>query len=147
MPKVFVVKDPTPWFDQFVSSIQHMVYRNRGLSQEFVMNGMLRGVRDPNQLILAAVEDDDHADLAGWMFAIFVQDTYKPWVEVWGLWSKPGRYHEMAQEAFDTLVEWATYKGATRLVCTLHRAPQVYLKKFFAPLGFAQTGIVIERSL
>lgn len=145
--KPFIVDDPTPWMDQFIRTAGIMAKRCGGSSVEFIINNMLKGLGHPNNLILAACEEGRPEELVAWLLAVYVPDTYKPWVEVWALWIKPGLAREMRDLGGDILLDWAKYKGAVRIVSVLTRSPRVFLEMFHKLLGFEQTGIVIERSL
>src|SRR5262245_22029365 len=112
-----------------------MTARCGGTSSEFVVNSMIRGTRNPNQLILAAHPEGEPSRLAGWVFVIFVEDTYQPWAEVWGLWCEPRAFKTLMPMANEAVVQWAKAKGAKRLMAIATRSPRVQHERFYGPAG------------
>lgn len=145
--KVFVVIDPAPWFDQFVSTIGTMVLRCGGSSTEFVVNTMLANVSNPNHVIFGIYDEEDPSTLVAWVFLVYVHDTFQPWVEAWAFWCKPSLFKQVWEVTEEPVLAWARGKGAVRIMAIATRTPRVFFERFYKGLSFRKAGIVLERKL
>lgn len=133
-------------FDDLVDGVAKMIGKtgSRGQSTETIVKLILGTVGKPNTFLLTGYDDD--ARFQGFVYAMLV-DAHPPWVDIIGIYTRPGVGVSSKYEVFEFLKAWARSKGATKIMAGITRRPQTFFKMFHQPLGFEAIGLIVEYDL
>ena len=115
-----------------------------GQTPERILRIMASGVSNPDVYLLIGL--DDVGVIVGFLLAVCMRDT-TPWIEVVGLWTKPGIATALRSEGHDMLCQWARTRGAKKIFSAITRSYDLFFKFFHEPLGYKKIGIIVEFDL
>lgn len=143
-------KELGPFIDFLIEAGNKMVKKTGDptATSELLMRNISVNVANGSGFLLVHA-DDNTKKLDAFMFAVFLGGSAK-FVEFIGMWTAPGVGKKFRFQANQLFEKWAREKGARKIVAGLTRGKKHGLKffKFFhEPLGWKQTGIIIEKSL